>query len=32
MAMSKYTIFNELHSIQKGASGFIPCRSAPAAR
>lgn len=32
MVMSKTTIFTELHSIQKGAVGFIPCRSAPAAR
>ena len=32
MAMSKSTIFTELHSIQKSAVGFIPCRSAPTAR
>ena len=32
MEMSKTTIFTELHSIQKGAVGFIPCRSAPAPR
>jgi hypothetical protein len=32
MAMSKSTIFTELHSIQKGAVRFIPCVSAPAAR
>jgi hypothetical protein len=26
------TIFTEVHSIQMGAVGIIPCRSAPAPR
>jgi len=32
MVMNITTIFAELHSIQKSAVGFIPCRSAPTAR
>lgn len=32
MAMNFATIFTNSHSIQKGAVGFIPCRSALAYR
>jgi hypothetical protein len=32
MAMNTATIFTKSFRIQKGGSGFVPCRSAPAHR